>query len=521
MLLPAQDWSWVLPLDGQGDESCRSIKIAPDGKAWIAGAFEGTLEIESWQASSSGESDLFLACFSPDQELLWAISAGGSQDDEIAAIALLPSGDIACAGSFWFDMPLADTVLSSGSSPRALFVARFAPNGELRWARSFSGQGLKGIAGITAVSDDSLAIAGFFERTLELNGLTLESGLNDGSTFAFTALLDGSGATRWAQQAGYSGDTRAAALTALPDGGIAIGGFFNDTTRVGALQFTANTYDRDVFLACYASDGALRWARKAGGVIDDELAALATDSQGNIYATGYLVGVMALSDDISIQSSTGNADLFLLKYAPDGAPLFGRALGGPELQQGLAIAVNENMVAIGGACQGAMAFDGFSMDAGSSPDAFIAGFNLDGEARWLVGVPADFVALASSLDFGPQGQLFVGGAYGFTASFDDTSWVSEGNTALFFGQLRPSLTPAAVRPAPLPVSVFPNPARSRLFLSPAGKDYEVALFDPLGRYVLRAQGIDVLELPPGLAPGVYTLVVRKGRKTGKVQVAIR
>lgn len=520
MLLQAQDWSWVLPLDGLGDESCRSVRAAADGRVLVGGAFEGTLEIEGWQAVSAGESDLFLASFGPDRSLQWALGAGGSQDDEISSITILPCGDIVCAGAFWFSMPLADTVLLSGSSPRALFTARFSPEGTLRWARSFSGQGLKGIAGVAAISDDSLAIAGFFEQTLELSGMNLESGLDDGSTFTFTALLDGGGATLWAQQAGYSGDTRATALALLPDGAIAIGGFFNDTTRIGELQFTANTFDRDVFLACYGPGGELRWARKAGGVIDDELAALAADEQGNIYATGFLVGVMALSDEIIIQSSTGNADFFLLKYSPGGEPLFGRALGGTELQQGLAIAVHDGIVVAGGAFQGAMAFDGFSADAGASPDAFIAGFNQNGEARWLVTIPADFVALASSLDFGPQGQLFAGGAFGQNAAFDGAVWTSSGSTSLFLGQLRPSLTPAAPAPPRLPVEVFPNPARGRIYLHPPGRDYRFVLYNALGRPILQARGQDEAALPPGLPPGVYFLIIEEDGKIGKLRLLI-
>ena len=518
-LLSAQDWAWVQPLDGLGNESCRSIKAAPDGGLFVGGAFEGSLEIEDWQALSEGESDLFLAAFGPDQKLLWALSAGGSQDDEIASIAILPSGDIVCVGAFWFELPLVDTVLSSGSSPRALFAARFSPEGELRWARSVSGQGLKGIAGIAAQSDDTLAISGFFEKTLELGDSTLESGLDDGSTFSFTALLDGAGNTLWAQPAGYSGDTRASALALQSDGAIVIGGFFNDTTLIGDAQFTANTFDRDVFLACYSPAGEVRWARKAGGVIDDELSAMAIDEQGNIYATGILVGVMTLSEEISIQSSTGNSDFYLLKYAPDGTPIFGRALGGQEVQQGLAIAVHGGIVAIGGAYQGAMAFDGFQADAGASPDGFIAGFNLEGQARWLATIPADIVSLTSTIDYGPEGQLFAGGAFGQQATFDEATWTSIGNTGLFIGQLRPSLTPVNAAPPTLSVSVYPNPAKEQLNLYPPGRHYKVALYDPLGRPVFQAQGQDVLALP-NLPPGVYTLVVEEMEKVGKVQLVI-
>ncbi|MCO6480721.1 MAG: T9SS type A sorting domain-containing protein [Phaeodactylibacter sp.] len=519
MALGAQSWSWVAPIDGSGGESCLALESLESGGVVAGGAFSGSLEVQGWEAEGQGGDDLYLLRLNADQELEWALAAGSPQDDETTALTELPDGDIAFAGAFWFELQLGDTLLSSGSNPRGLFVARLSPQGQLRWARSIPGEGLKNITGLAARPDGSLALAGYFEQNLNLSPSFLDSGRDDGSTFAFLATLDGSGNTRWAQQAGQSNDTRAYALALLPDGGLAIGGFFNDTTRFEDTQFTANTFDPDAFLACYAPDGSFRWARKAGGVIDDEINALAAGPDGALYATGAMIGVMAVSDDIVLQTISGNPNFFLLKYDADGTPLFGRTFGNTQIQQGLDIGVQEGLVAISGAFAGELEVDGLSANSGGATHGFVVGFNTAGEGRWLVPIPADQALVASRLDIGPEGRVAVGGSYFPSATFDAEALTCLGGTGAFTAQLNPALTPAAEPPAPeLEVTVFPNPGNGRFFLRPGGLPYDVQVYDGLGRLVKQWEGVDEVELP---GAGEYTLVVILGEKRRILRVLAR
>lgn len=520
LALAAQSWSWVTPVDGSDSESCTALLATADGGLLAGGAFSGALEVQGWEAAGRGGDDLYLLRFGAGRQLEWALAAGSPQDDEIRAVAELPSGDIALAGAFWFEIQLGDTLIGSGGSPRSLFAARLSPDGQIRWARSFPGMGLKNINALAARPDGSLALAGFFEQNLDLGAITLDSGRDDGATFAFVAVLDSAGETLWARQAGHSNDTRANALALLPGGALAIGGFFNDTTRFEENQFTANTFDRDVFLASYNADGALRWARKAGGVVDDELRALAAGPDGAIYATGSMIGVMALSEEIVIQTPTGNPDLFLLKYDADGTPLFGRALGGAPVQQGLAIDVYGGLVAVSGTFTGAISLDGLLAESGGTPAGYAAGFNTEGFARWLVSIPSSAASLASCLDISGDGRVLVGGSYVQNAAFDGETLSCSGSTGVFAGQLAPALTPAVEEPQreELEVQVFPNPGKGRFYLRPGGAPYTIELYDGMGRRLGRWEGADELHVE-GLPGGIYMLVVYLGeaRRVLRVQ----
>jgi len=519
----AQSWSWALPLDGEGTESTEAVAHTANGGFAVGGSFRGTIELEGWSATAAGGTDAFLAYYGPGQDLQWAISGGDSENDNISSLVALPDGGLLCAGSYWFEITLGDSTLMADVSPRTLFTARFSAEGVLEWVRQYPGEGLKEIEDIAVLSDGSIALAGFYERTLQIADTLLESGTLDETTYCFTALLNADGQLQWVQQGGQNGATRARALALLPDNGIAIGGYFDDTTSIAGEVLTANSHDRDAFLAAYSNNGAPLWARKAGGVIDEELLGLDSDSEGNLYATGYMIGVMTLSEAISIQTNNGNSNFFILKYNAQGEPQWGRSLGGTSLQGGEAIVAQDGLIALSGYFQEQMAFDGFQVDAGATPDAFIAGFNQDGEARWLATIPSDGFSLANALAINNARRILVGGSFRETASFDQLDFNGEGNSTAFVGQLWPAFTsteePGSSSNAA--IKVYPNPVRDTLFFEFAKPIQEESLF--LCLYNSNGQPVRCREVPDisdgsiylsvnGIPAGVYQWIGWQGKE---------
>jgi hypothetical protein len=516
----AQFWSWTLQVDGGGIENCRDLITTPDNGWVLGGSFEETIALDGWSATSNGERDALLAVFDETQNLKWAITGGGSQDDEIRALDIFPNGDIICAGSFWFNLNLGDTTLTTTESPRSLFTARFSSQGALLWVQQHEGLGLKEITDLVITDDGGFVVAGYYEQFLTLGDSTLQSNTDDGTTYSLIASFDGDGVFQWVQQGGFRRATRANAITKLPNGDLVIGGFFNDTTLIAGQQIIANAFDRDVFLAAYAATGTPLWAKKAGGVIDDELTALTSDSEGNIYATGIIVGLMTLSDDITIQTQDGNSDFFLLKYDDSGNALWGRALGGTLVQQGLTIALRDGLITIGGTFQGDMAFDGLEASAGNTSYGFVAGFNMEGEGRWLVPIPADLLAIVSAVTISPAKRVLVGGSFGQTGTFDQNTLMSSGPTSLFVGQLWPALTGEITRGIEqVGISVFPNPFSDTVFfdLPALGCDENVVLYlyNNAGNLLRRVEAnsciASTVPMKVSLLPqGTYHWTVRQG-----------
>lgn len=520
--LAGQNWSWVTQLDGTDWENGRTLSTHPGGGWVIAGAYEGTLQLGSEQAASVGGTDVFVAAYDAEQVLQWLITAGGTADDQLEAMTVLPNGDLYCAGSFWYDLPIGDTVLTSGDDPKALFSALLSPEGEVKWAQAYQGIGLKDAGGTALLSNDQLAMSGYFEQDLRLGDTLLSPGTNDGTTYAFTAVFDQTGQLQWAVREGLRGDTRAVDLTPLPDGGFVTGGFFNDTTSIGGQIFTANTSDADIFLVAYDLLGSPLWAKKAGGVFDDDLTAMATDELGQIYATGAMVGVMDLGDGLNIQSQDGNADLFVLKYAADGTPLLARAFPNNGVQNSLGIALRGNTLAIGGLYFEELAIDEYVAPVDSElPTAFFLGMDTQLQAKWLTTVDAgaDY-SFGSNVAITPDQRVLAGGTIGESALFDDETLISNGSVSLFVGQLSPLLTATATPlPTPQPLICYPNPATDSLhFVATAIRcdlPLNILIYDYSGRLASQHQPspcpTDRISIPiHHLAPGAYLWQMEQG-----------
>ena len=192
---------------------------------------------------------------------------------------------------------------------------------------------------------------------------------------------------------------------------VVVGGFFNDTTHIGNHIFTANTYDRDVFISHFDAQGAVSWARKAGGVHDDEITGIALDQDGQIYATGYLVGVMTLDEGLAIQSSNGNSDFYLLKYSPEGVPLKARAMGGDFAQQTTDIAINGSQIALSGFYLGSFTVDGIQLHGTNHFQGCLLGFNTNLEARWIYAITGGGTIFSNSIAYAPLGKVYTVGSF--------------------------------------------------------------------------------------------------------------
>lgn len=500
----SQTWPLLRTVDGDNFESVDALLPLQNGETIIAGTYFGSSAFPDG-TPSSGKADLFLAGYDANGDLNWFLEGGDQENETVSGLAELPNGDIAIAGSYWFNLPLGDTILTTGSSVRSLFVARFTPQGHLVWAKRLSGDGLKDIADVGVLPDSSIVIAGFFRNTLELGDSTLVTEAEPGSTSLFVAAYAPDGHLRWVSQAGGADDLRITAMAVGPEGQIGVGGNFNGVSELAGTTLDAGFFNQDVFLAAFSPTGIPLWARDLGGVIDDNLQDIAIDTAGNLYATGNIIGVMNLSEEISIESSNGNDDCFLVKYSADGTPLWGRALGGPDVQDGLSIAVQRDFVVIGGGFQGSIGWDGLSADVGEDGIIWglIAAFTPDGDARWLRTLPTSDFGLIECLAFSDDQQLYAGGSFGNTGAFNGETIPSDGPNSGFWGRLSDLLSPIPMdaEAEATPIVAFPNPTKGEVQLTNIPMEATVSIFNAMGQCVQPSASanrpVDLFHLPEG------------------------
>lgn len=89
----------------------------------MTGRFEGTATFGPYILESSGNSDIFLAKLGPDGNWLWAIKAGGAENDWGRAVGLDSAGNPWLSGAFSGNVGFGPYILSS-SGLKDVFVAK-------------------------------------------------------------------------------------------------------------------------------------------------------------------------------------------------------------------------------------------------------------------------------------------------------------------------------------------------------------------------------------------------------------
>ncbi len=516
----AQQWMRAQQWGGPGNDIGKGLIWNADGSLWLAGVFERGITWGTQTLTARGASDIFIALRQADGSIAWARRAGSAQEDELANIATDAAGNLICAGSYWIAGDFDTIQLSTQRNPKALFVAKYTSAGAVLWAQSVDGQAIKSASDVICDAEGNIWLTGYFSDSLFVADTILVAA---GQTDLFVIKLSPEGQLHWALRQGLSGDTRAMAIGIMSNGDAIIAGFFNEITSIADTLLVANTSDRDMFLSRIRRDGQALWARRGGGVFDKDVTALVIDATDQIWLTGYLVGVMRLSESLVIQSATGNPDFFILQYSPDGIPLKAKALGGNLIQQATSLSIQANQLLVAGFYQGRMAFDGFQWDAGNTLSGFVAAFDTTLTCQWGQRIEATQSVFPFRIAAHPQHGIAVTGSFNGAATFDTQTLNTPAGFNIFLGVLDgPPITPISARSLAVPTfSIFPNPTHDRVWIATEALDFEISLFNAAGiRLWHRSTTTHELSLEH-LPKGLYYIQLRTATSSQTLPLVLR
>ncbi|NJK95965.1 MAG: hypothetical protein HC905_14550 [Bacteroidales bacterium] len=108
------------------------------------------------------------------------------------------------------------------------------------------------------------------------------------------------------------------------DENLCLTGYFMNSAMFGDVKLVS-LGKFDVFVAKYSRNGDLLWIKQAGGSEPDLVKLIKTDSNNNIYITGYFTGISFFEDYIA--HSKGRTDIFTAKYSAEGKLLWVKSEG--------------------------------------------------------------------------------------------------------------------------------------------------------------------------------------------------
>jgi hypothetical protein len=302
-------------------------------------------------------------------------------------------------------------------------MARYNTDGTLAWAKRAGGTGYDCGIAITALSDDSTVVTGWFGATSytgakpavfgegEPGEVELEATNEHGSFFIACYKPDGT--LKWAKRAvgqpTYNNEytQRGHAVTALSDDSIIVTGVFANKAIFGEGEpnETALVYDPyywDIFIACYNPDGTLAWARRDGGNELEKSLAITTLSDDSFVITGGFgtqdIKPATFGDGDPNETTlytAGDDDIFIARYYSGGALAWAKRAGSAGRDDGYSItALTDNSIVVSGGYGGGGDPGEYPATFGEGDpnkttlphsgwdDIFIARYNPNGALAW-------------------------------------------------------------------------------------------------------------------------------------------
>ncbi len=405
-LIPAQDLvpAWGGAMGASGSDIGTGIVLEDAGHVYTTGSFTGTTDFDPgpsvYNLTSAGSNDIYVAKFDTNGTLLWAKAMGGAYVDAATALAIDPAGNVYTTGGFCgtadFD-PGAGTfnMTAATTGQNDIFVSKLDADGNFVWA--------KGVVG----------------------------------------------GTWW--DAGYG-------IAIDPMGDVVVTGrfYYQGGPRdfdPGPGVFLLTAGQEDVFVLKLDADGDFVWAENfGGGSYENRGYALATDTIGNIFITGYFEGAIDFDPGpgTTLLTAVGTWNVFYLKLDTAGALVWVKSL--PVTTQtyhnegnwGAKLSTDPqgDLIATG-RFSGTIDFD---PGAGSVPltavgdhDIYVLKMDADGEFVWAKAMGGTGYDEGFGIHVGPDGNLLITGSFEGTVDFDPgpgtASLLSAGGADAFVLQL--------------------------------------------------------------------------------------
>lgn len=166
------NFQWVNHAGSAGRDEAKSIKCDTAGNVYIAGMYKDSAIFgSSILLSPLGYFNSFLAKYAPDGNLIWVKSSGGDYDDVAWAMTLDDSNKIYITGEFnasaYFDTI---QVITTGQSN--IFVACYNNSGNIEWVTTAGGELIDRARGI-GCDGTNLYITGQFSMSANFGPYTL------------------------------------------------------------------------------------------------------------------------------------------------------------------------------------------------------------------------------------------------------------------------------------------------------------------------------------------------------------
>jgi hypothetical protein len=467
---PSKQFVWATSGGGPGQyDQVSGVAADSEGNVWVTGTFIGSATWGSFQLSSADTTHTsgFVAKLDPTGKVLIArallAGAGGTNNTTIfgARIRVDAVGDAYVTGGYSKQLDLDDVHLmeTNAGNGSAFLLKLNGSTGVAVWgATSNDGGDGESASDLTVDSNGDVYITGQYNGAVQFGTNTVTGVSSDKAVFVakYSATArDWIWAKGWAGQQNSTNDGGVGTgIVATSDGNLYVTGIVDGTIGIDG---TVLTNDGGSFVAKLGSfDGHVAWVTPLtpdASMDTVEAESIAVDSTNNAYVTGSFKGTPTFSTPsltadggaedasapISVATSYGGDDMFLVKYDPNGYPAWvehAGATGNALVARGDDVAVEGTSVYVSGFSQGPTTFASQKLSLSGTP--FVAKYDTAGTIQWVQGTSASgsdsSEAHAIAVPSATSG-VFIGGSYVGTETFGSIPLTSSGQDDAFVATL--------------------------------------------------------------------------------------
>lgn len=380
---PSGSVVWAKTFGGADGDQGNGLAIDASGNVILTGWFASasiTFSPTVLNNLGTASSDLFIAKYDSDGNLIWAKSTGGSINDRGYAVSCDANSNIFVTG--WYTSSTINfgtgNLTNAGTSTNDIFVVKYDANGTALWAKSVGGTSLDGArACATDVLGNTYVLGSFSSASINFGTGALNNA-SSGTYDLFLVKYDPTGTVLWSTKAGGNSDDLGNGISISGSNIYLTGSFTSSNINFGSLPTLNNVSagTSDVFLACYSDAGVANWSKAYGGSDADEAKCICTDASGNTFISGFFISSsITFGANTLTNNAAGTKDMFVASCDNAGNSNWSLLVGNysDEMANGMAKSFNSNAIHFGGMFNsGSVNFGSSTLYKGCGDDVFYA-----------------------------------------------------------------------------------------------------------------------------------------------------
>ena len=369
---------------------------------------------------------------SSSSQLYFAVTFGGTNNNQGESIAVDSSGNIYITGYFYETVDFGGgNVTSAGSAD--IFVLKLNSSGTFQWVNTYGGTSFDFGRGIAVDSSGNIYITGYFYETVDFGAGNVTSA---GGSDIFVLKLNSSATFQWVSTFGSTSIDVGEDITVDSSGNSYITGYFEGTVDFGGGSVTS-AGAADIFILKLNSSGTFQWVNIFGGTSTDVGQGIAVDSSGNSYITGYFQGTVDFGG--GNVTSAGSDDIFVLKLNSSGTFQWVSTFGGTSIDIGEDITVDSSGNSyITGWFRETVNFGGGNVTSAGGGDILVLKLNSSGTFQWVNTYGGTSGDVGEGITVDSSGNSYITGWFRETVDFGGGNVTSAGGSDIFVLKLNSS-----------------------------------------------------------------------------------